>query len=256
MEDTPSLGPPMELARRLVNPAVVILVILGLVLVGGTVGTGLPAVDDTINDAHESVVGMIDNATGQSTPGERSDDATGERAGGGSPGPGVAGSSDGSISTVEIEIGIHRAVNEQRRATGVTPLDFDPTLRRVARYHSTQMAELEFFSHTSPDGGTFVDRYERFDYECRVSTGPNAYATGGENIAFTYADSAVLRDSGGTVNYEANESRIATGIVRQWMNSSGHRDNLLQPAWSKEGVGVVLAADDGRTRVYATQNFC
>lgn len=40
------------------------------------------------------------------------------------------------------------------------------------------------------------------------------------------------------------------------MNSSGHRENILRSYWNTEGVGVAVAEEGGKTRVYATRNFC
>jgi uncharacterized protein YkwD len=117
------------------------------------------------------------------------------------------------------------------------------------------MATGEFFAHTGPDGQTLLDRYERFGYDCRVDTGGQRYVTGGENLAYTYADTPVETE-GGVVSYDGNETRIARGIVEGWMHSPGHRENLLRPHWNREGVGVVLDPENGKPQVVATQNFC
>jgi uncharacterized protein YkwD len=58
------------------------------------------------------------------------------------------------------------------------------------------------------------------------------------------------------VNYGNNETDIARGLVSQWMNSTGHRENILRPFWESEGIGVAIEDVNGKTRVYATQNFC
>lgn len=113
------------------------------------------------------------------------------------------------------------------------------------------MATRGYFSHTSPDGGTFADRYERFDYTCRAPTGDGSYLTGGENIAQTWYDTRVGTGEG-TVRYTTADE-LARGIVTQWMNSQGHRENILTPEWRNEGIGIVVTEDG---KVYATQNFC
>jgi uncharacterized protein YkwD len=113
------------------------------------------------------------------------------------------------------------------------------------------MATRGYFSHTSPEGETFADRYEAFGYDCRAPTDGGGYLTGGENIAQTWYDTPVRTD-GGTVEY-TTEEELARGIVTQWMNSPGHRDNILTAAWQNEGIGVYVT-DDGK--VYVTQNFC
>jgi uncharacterized protein YkwD len=77
-------------------------------------------------------------------------------------------------------------------------------------------------------------------YGCRVPAGGNRYLTGAENIAYR------------TTRY-TNETDIGEAIVAQWMNSQGHRENILEPAWGNEGIGVTVAPGG---EVYATQNFC
>lgn len=157
----------------------------------------------------------------------------------------------------EIRMAVHEAVNVERRSHGDRILNYDDDgLAVIAEYHSNQMVEEGFYSHTAPDGESMRDRYDRFNYNCRVSVGGNRYATGAENIAITYADTDVLSDDGTVRNYQNNETAIGYGLVRQWMNSEGHRENILQDYWYNEGVGIALRETDSRTRVYATQNFC
>jgi len=150
-----------------------------------------------------------------------------------------------------VERGIHEAVNDERTARGLNELAFDTELRDIAREHSRDMAERDYFSHTSPDGDTFADRYADAGYTCRVDGSGNTYYTGGENIAQTWYDTAVRTD-GGTDTY-TTETELANAIVTQWMNSPGHRENILAPQRENEGIGIYMT-DDGK--VYATQNFC
>ena len=53
---------------------------------------------------------------------------------------------------------------------------------------------------------------------------------------------------------EPPEEAIATQFVDMWMNSDGHRQNILTERWNNEGIGVYYDSEDGE--VYATQNFC
>jgi uncharacterized protein YkwD len=143
---------------------------------------------------------------------------------------------------------MHQYVNDERTERGLDALAFDADLRTIARSHSEDMATRGYFSHVSPEGDDFSDRYERAGYECRAPTGDGTYLTGGETIAQTWYDTPV---SGG-VQY-TTEAELARGIVDQWMNSSGHRSNILADAWRNEGIGIYVT-DEGK--VYATQNFC
>lgn len=222
---------------------------LGLVALGGGPGPAVDApngtdggsVDAPATDREGTVVGGSDPVA---LTDESGSSATDE-------GTGAAG----EIDTARIERAIHERVNEIRRDRGLEPLAADEDLAEIATYYSRRMADEEFFSHTGPDGQTLLDRYDRFGYDCRVDTGGQRYVTGGENLAYTYADTPVQTE-GGVVSYGGNETEIARGIVEGWMNSPGHRENLLRPYWNREGVGVVLDPEDGGTQVIATQNFC
>jgi uncharacterized protein YkwD len=165
------------------------------------------------------------------------------------------GAVERDLNRSEVEREIHRFTNKERSRRGLSTLSYDTRLQEIARYHSEDMASKLYFAHKSPDGETMGDRYDRFGYECRVPISGDRYATGAENIIYTYADSNVQTDSG-IENYGNNETEIARAMVNWWMNSTGHRENILQPHWESEGIGVAIEDVDGKTRVYATQNFC
>ncbi|WP_129113452.1 CAP domain-containing protein [Halegenticoccus tardaugens] len=130
----------------------------------------------------------------------------------------------------EVERAVHRRVNRIRTNRGLDPLAYGERLADVAAYHSEDMADEGYFSHTSPDGETVGDRYEKFGLACR---------RWGENILY---------------NYAADESptEAARLSVDQWMQSSGHRRNILADFWTAEGIGAEVASDG---RLYLTQNF-
>lgn len=161
------------------------------------------------------------------------------------------------INRSAIEHQIHHFINEERAERGLNPISFTEDLREVARYHSRDMADGRYFAHESPSGQDFAGRYEKFGIDCSVRVSPNMKSGGAENIAYTYADSDIRTDDGRTINHERNETKIARGLVNQWMNSPGHQENILQSYWNNEGIGIAITEDEeGRTIVYATQNFC
>ncbi|MFC7194418.1 CAP domain-containing protein [Halosimplex aquaticum] len=130
---------------------------------------------------------------------------------------------------------MHNRVNEIRTERGLSRLRMAPKLRAAARYHSRDMAEAGYFAHTSPDGETRADRYDRFGYQCRIDTGVgDEFVTGAENIAYTWANVTVESDEG-SISYNGNETAIGRGIVAQWMDSEGHRENVLRSYWAHEG---------------------
>ena len=144
----------------------------------------------------------------------------------------------------EILIGrmVHVLVNEVRSSNGVPPLEYDVALAQVARNHSLDMVARDYYSHDNPDGEGPSERASRQGYHCRRDFGL-AYSIGvAENIFHGY----------GLAYSTMPPAEVAIVAMKSWMGSSGHRANILDRDYSKEGVGVAVA---GRT-VYFTQNFC
>lgn len=130
-----------------------------------------------------------------------------------------------------LERAIHDATNRARRNHDVDPISSDPHLATIARSHSCHMVDADFSGHDAPDGTTIADRYDRASYDWRRC---------GENVAKQYPDE--LDDA----------TTIAREIVAGWLDSPGHRENLLEQDWRVEGIGVDYATDGA---VLATQNF-
>lgn len=153
-----------------------------------------------------------------------------------------------------VERLVHRFVNRERASRGLDPLARNETLSEIARYHSRDMAERDYFAHVSPDNETMADRYDRFGFECRAPIAEGRYATGAENIAYTYYRAPV--DRGDRTVVHATPKQLARAVVGRWMNSSVHREHVLAPRWRREGIGVAAEETPNGTRVYVTQNFC
>lgn len=106
-------------------------------------------------------------------------------------------------------------LNKQRKAHGLRPFRVHGALRKAAVGHSRNMARHNFFSHTAPGNVGFADRIRRANYR------PRGGWSIGENIAW-------------------GSGRAATpkSIVRSWMNSPGHRANILNGRFRTIGIGV------------------
>jgi len=154
-----------------------------------------------------------------------------------------------------IERHLLRYINEERADRGLSELERDERLVKIARFHSKDMAETEYFAHESPGGETMSDRYRKFGYQCRVPVEGNRYLSGAENIAYTIAFSPVQHPTGGTVTL-TTEEEIARNLVAIWMNSPPHKKNILREPWDNVGHGAYIGRVNGELRVYATQNFC
>ncbi|MET0017097.1 CAP domain-containing protein [Oscillibacter sp.] len=111
-------------------------------------------------------------------------------------------------------------VNEQRAANGLQPLTLSTTLSNVARVKSQDMHDKHYFAHESPTYGSPFDMLKSFGI---------SYRAAGENIAMGYA--------------------TPEAVMNAWMNSSGHRANILNASYTQIGVGYVA---DGN---YWTQEF-
>jgi len=126
-----------------------------------------------------------------------------------------------SVKALENEV--IRLVNAERSKRGLQTLTANWELSRVARYKSQDMAKKGYFSHTSPTYGSPFAMMESFGIR---------YSAAGENIA--------------------KGQRTPQEVMNSWMNSPGHRSNILSPSYTQIGVGV---AKDSAGRYYWTQMF-
>ena len=126
-----------------------------------------------------------------------------------------------SVKTVEKQVA--KMVNNERAKAGLSPLKLNWQLSRVARYKSQDMIDKNYFSHTSPTYGS--------PFVMMTNFGIN-YSSAGENIAYG--------------------QQTATEVMTGWMNSSGHRANILNSSYTEIGVGLAKSSDG---TCYWTQQF-
>lgn len=122
-----------------------------------------------------------------------------------------------------IEMEVVRLVNVERAKHGLSPLAHNWELSRVARHKSQDMINNNYFSHNSPVYGSPFDMMRSFGIR---------FSTAGENIAMG--------------------QRTAEAVMQGWMNSTGHRNNILSPNFTQIGVGYAV---DRNGRPYWTQMF-
>ncbi|MFA1611167.1 CAP domain-containing protein [Halobellus rubicundus] len=145
-------------------------------------------------------------------------------------------SSADTLNETEIRRTVHARINEIRADRRVDRLQYSQHIAERAEEHTETMAERRRLQGSDPES----------QYECE---------TVGENVAYTYANQRIAVEDD-YVNYEGNETKIAHGIVRQWMNSPGNQDVILEDAFESEGIGVATAETDDGRRVYVTQAVC
>jgi uncharacterized protein YkwD len=149
---------------------------------------------------------------------------------------------------------VHELINQQRTVEGLAAMSFDPALGDIAKKHSEDMATRNYFSHLNLAGENPTARGTSAGYSCRKDYG--SYYTYGiaENLFQNNLYSSATYFSNGETVYDWNSpEEIAQITVSGWMNSSGHRENILTPTFDREGIGVAIASDD---KVYITEDFC
>ncbi|MDE6357044.1 MAG: hypothetical protein K2L15_00475 [Eubacteriales bacterium] len=130
------------------------------------------------------------------------------------------GNSNSSLSAIEKEV--VRLVNVERNKAGLPALQIDESVSKVARLKSEDMANKNYFDHTSPTYGSPFEMLKSFNI---------TYKSAGENIA--------------------KGQKTAEAVVNAWMNSEGHKKNILSKSFTHIGVGY---AKRGNTP-YWTQMF-
>lgn len=114
---------------------------------------------------------------------------------------------------------VFNLINQQRSQNGLSPLKIDYEVQKVARIKAQDMVNNNYFSHTSPTYGSPFNMLNNF----KVS-----YRTAGENIAGNSSNSAA---------------------VTAWMNSSGHKANILNSSFNYTGIGVINGSKYGKIYV-------
>lgn len=158
-----------------------------------------------------------------------------------------------TVRIPDLEQRTHVLINKERTTRKLSALQFDDKLARIARAHSQDMARRNFFSHVNPDGQNPTARGEAAGYICRKVSGNTITEGLAENIFQGNLYSSV-RIRGNQKSYDWNSpGKIATEGVTGWMNSTGHRRNILDKTYRKTGIGIAVSKDD---KVYITQIFC
>ncbi len=125
-----------------------------------------------------------------------------------------------TTSSLSFEQQVAELVNVERAKAGLAPLTLDIALSDVARLKSQDMADNKYFDHNSPTYGSPFEMMRQFGI---------SYRCAGENIAYGYTTPA--------------------SVMKAWMNSPGHKANILNPNYTKIGVGYTTPGH------YCTQMF-
>lgn len=138
-------------------------------------------------------------------------------------GAGQESQGSGALQSGTRQAQVVRLVNQERAAAGLGSLSSDSQLAAVAQKKAEDMAKNGYFSHTSPTYGSAFDM---------LKAAGISYRTAGENIA--------------------KGQKTAETVMNGWMNSSGHRANILSSGYTRIGVGYAV---DGSGMPYWVQIF-
>jgi uncharacterized protein YkwD len=117
------------------------------------------------------------------------------------------------------------AINAARAAAGAAPLRASVPLTSAAAWQSQVLARAGVLDHTSPDGSTLIDRLTRARWHGSAA---------GEDLAIAPSPATA---------------------VSMWMQSPGHRENLLRPSFRSVGLGLARGVWNGRSALYVTVDF-
>jgi uncharacterized protein YkwD len=157
-----------------------------------------------------------------------------------------------------LERAIHDAVNAVRAERGLQRLEWADSLRVLARTHSRDMIDRDFFAHTNPSGEDVNNRGRRLGLQCHRALPDNVWAVGfSENLYEGSLYRRVQKRYRGDRLLERiydwkPTDALATAVVQGWMNSPGHRKNLLSDVSRVESIGVVIE----NRRFVVTQVLC
>ena len=130
-----------------------------------------------------------------------------------------------SISAIYASVLVN-LVNRDRTALKIAELKINPVLQLAAQLKADDMATKGYFAHNSPDGKTPWYWFESAGYK---------YTVAGENLAVNFADSEQVHTA--------------------WMNSTGHRANLINSRFTEIGIATSTGSYKGRQAVFVVQMF-
>ncbi|QLG62255.1 CAP domain-containing protein [Halorarum salinum] len=140
----------------------------------------------------------------------------------------------GDINVTEAEKHLVAELNDHRLTNDLDTLVADPRLAVIARHHSYDMANRDFFDHENPDEQYLGDRLDESSYKC---------SPGAENIHLT----------GWLTGNRTTERQLAYDSILSFMRSAPHNENMLTPQFTTTGIGIYVTED---RHVFVTMLLC
>lgn len=171
---------------------------------------------------YQLTVKNVEKTTTTSAPSSTTETSTTTSASGGGKSDSSGSGSSGSSTADTYAAKVLAITNEEREAVGCDALTMNAKLTQAAQGHSEDMAENDYFDHTGLDGSSPFDRMADAGYD---------FSAAAENIAMG--------------------QQTPAAVMKAWMNSEGHRENILNCTYTEMGLGY--AVGDGSP--YWTQTF-
>lgn len=153
----------------------------------------------------------------------------------------------------EIEAKIHGLVNAERAKQGLKPFSWNERLAELARLHSEDMARNDYFDYTDKRGKNPSERAAEMNIACGKDFGGEIKVGLAENIYFADSYAEEKHKDGKQAYRTLSVEEIAASVVNGLMKPGGHRESILDPDYTSEGIGVAL---DKFGRALVTQDFC
>jgi len=150
----------------------------------------------------------------------------------------VNASSKPSFDTALLSQMVFNMTNQERIHAGLKPVQWDNSLAQLAIQHTQDMLDRNYYDHNTPEGKTPNDRAIAAGYKC----GNPQYGGVAENL-----------NEAGPAYGDTSAESAAYGVMQSWMNSPGHRENILAATHQKLGVGTSM--NDNGTALIA-EEFC
>jgi len=151
---------------------------------------------------------------------------------------------------------IHRKVNLKRKKHGLPLYQYDKELEKLALSHSADMALKQYFAHINQEGENPTQRAVRMGIEVEIQRDGKIQVGIAENLFMCSKMKTVSYYLEGGIKKVSkqwhDEESLTDMIVDGWMNSPGHRKNMLSETLRSEGLGLSISDD---LKVYASQEM-
>ncbi len=164
---------------------------------------------------------------------------------------------DEPLKAGEIATWVMHYTNKERKAANMPELIHDPAIGAIATGHSENMVQFGMFHEIQ--GKDPTDRALDAGYTCEAQRSDGSYTYGLSENIYEFPRLISSWDTGKPAEYIEDSQTLAQGLVEGWMNSPGHKENILDPFARRIGVGIAIQeSQEGKwihETVFATQNF-